>query len=145
MLIQLYPLTQENILGLRSTQQGESAVRHNCLHSSATSLCRICTSPPVLHDRVCLTVILAPQSSQMAGISSREWLYRRQTLSLHSFANRLLPFNRLGNTESHVQAAQFHLSRLATAGFSWLRCSTKICSFWSQSLQAPNPALMAHV
>ena len=63
-------LTLENILGSRSTRQGESAMPHKCLHSSATSSCRICTSPPVLHDRACSTVILAPQLSQAAGISS---------------------------------------------------------------------------
>ena len=74
-------LTLENILGSRSTRQGESAAPHRCLHSSATSSCRICTSPPVLHDRACSTVILAPQPSQAAGISSGEWLYRRRTLS----------------------------------------------------------------
>jgi hypothetical protein len=63
-------LLQENILSSRSTQQGESAVPHKCLNSSATSLCRICTRPPVLHDKACSTVILAPQPSQAAGISS---------------------------------------------------------------------------
>ena len=81
-------LTLENSLGSRSTQQGESAVPHKCLHSSATSSCRICTSPPILHDRACSMVILAPQPSQAAGISSGEWLYRRRTLSLHSSADR---------------------------------------------------------
>jgi len=63
-------LTQENILGSRSTRQGESAVPHKCLHSSATSSCLICTSPPVLHDRACSMVILAPQPSQAAGITA---------------------------------------------------------------------------
>ncbi len=68
-------LIHENIMGLHSNLQGESAVPHKCLHSSATSSCRMFTSPPVLHDRVCSTVILAPQPSQAAGISSGEWLY----------------------------------------------------------------------
>ena len=91
-------------------------------------------------------VILAPQPSQAADISSGEWLYWRQTLSPHLFADRLLPFNRFGNTQSHVPVvAQFCLSRLATAGLSRLRRSRKICSFWSQSLQAAKPALVAHV
>ena len=127
-------LTLENILGSRSTRQGESAVPHRCLHSSATSSCRICTSPPVLHDRACSTDILAPQPSQAAGISSGEWLYRRRTLSLHSSADRPVPFNRFGKTESHAPAAQFSLSRLATAGLSRPRRSRKICSSWSRSL-----------
>jgi len=103
-------LTQRNILGSRSTRQGESAVPHKCLHSSATSLCRMCTNLPVLHDRACSTVILAPQPSQAAGISSGEWLYRRRTLSLHLSADRPVPFNRFGKTESHSPAAQFCLS-----------------------------------
>ena len=129
-------LAQEHILGSRLTQpKGESAVPHKCLDSSATSSCQICTNPPVLHDRACWTVILAPQPSQAAGIvSSGEWLYHRRKLSLHSFADRPLPFNRFGNTESHVPAAQFHLSHLAMTGLSRLRRSRKICSFWSQSL-----------
>jgi len=46
-------LMQEHILGLHSTRQGESAVPHKCLHSSATSLCRMCTSPLILHGRAC--------------------------------------------------------------------------------------------
>ena len=139
-------LTLEKILGSRSTRQGESAVPHRCLHSSATSSCRICTSPPVLHDRACLTVILAPQPSQAAGISSGEWLYRRRTLSLHSSADRPVPFNRFGKTESHAPAAQFCLSRLAsTAGLSRPRRSRKICSSWSRSLQAAAPASVAHI
>jgi hypothetical protein len=119
-------------------------VPHKCLHSSATSSCRICTSPPVLHDRACSTVILAPQPSQAAGISSGEWLYRRRTLSLHSSADRPVPFNRFGKTESHAPAAQFCLSRLATAGLSWPRRSRKICSYWSRSLRAAAPASVAH-
>jgi hypothetical protein len=126
-------LTLENSLGSRSTQQGESAVPHKCLHSSATSSCRICTSPPILHDRACSMVILAPQPSQAAGISSGEWLYRRRTLSLHSSADRPVPFNRFRKTKSHAPAEQFCLSRLATAGFSRPR-SRKICSSWSRSL-----------
>jgi hypothetical protein len=85
-------LTQENILGSCSTRQGEIAVPHKCFHSSATSSCRICTSPPVLYDRACSMVILAPRPSQATGISSGEWLYRRRTLSLHSSTNRPLPF-----------------------------------------------------
>ncbi len=128
-------LTQENILGSRSTRQGESAVLHKCLHSSATSLCQICTSPPVLHDRACSTVILAPHPSQAVGISSGEWLYRRGTLSLHSSADRPVPFNRFGKTESHAPAAQFRLSRLATAGLSRPRRLRKNCSSWSGSLR----------
>jgi hypothetical protein len=127
-------LTLDNILGLCSTRQGESAVPHKCLHSSATSSCQICTSPPVLNDRACSTVILAPQPSQAAGISSGEWFYRRRTLSLHSSADRPVPFNRFGKTESHVPVAQFHLSPLATAGLSRPRRSRKICSSWSRSL-----------
>jgi hypothetical protein len=138
-------LMQELILGSCSTQQGESAVPHKCLHLSATSPCRICTSPPVLHDRACSTVILAPQPSQAAGISSGEWLYRRRTLSLHSSADRTVPFNQFGKTESHAPAAQFRLSRLATAGLSRPRRSRKICSSWSRSLRAAAPASVAHV
>jgi hypothetical protein len=106
-------LMTEKILGLLSTQPGESAVPHKCLHSSAISSCRICTKPPILHDRACSTVVLAPQPLQAAGISSGEWLYHRQTLSLHSSANRTVPFNQFGKTESYVPAAQFHLFRLA--------------------------------
>jgi len=87
-------LTLENILGSRSTRHGENTVAHRCLHSSVTSSCRMCTKPPLLHNRVCSTVILAPQPSQMLGISSREWLYRSLTLSLHSSADRPVPFNR---------------------------------------------------
>jgi len=135
----------ENILGSRSTRQGESAVPHKCLHSSATSSCKICTSLPVLHDRACLTVILAPQPSQGAGISSGEWLYRRRTLSLHSSADRPVPFNRFGKTKSHAPAAQFRLSCLTTAGLSRLQRSRKICSSWSRSLQAAVPASVAHI
>ncbi len=118
---------------------------HKCLHSSATSSCRICTSPPVLHDRACSTVILAPQPSQAAGISSGEWLYHRRTLSLHTSADRPVPFNRFGKTESHAPAAQFRLSHLATAGLSQPRRSRKICSSWSRSLRAAAPALVAHI
>jgi hypothetical protein len=113
-------LMLENILGLCSTWHGENAVAHRCLHSSTTSSCRMCTNPPVLHDRACSTVILAPQPSQALDISSGEWLYCSLTLSLHSSADRPVPFNRLGKTESHAPAAQFCLSR-----------SRKICSFWS--------------
>ena len=80
-------LMQENILGSCSTQPGESAVPHKCLHSSTTSSCRICTRPPVLHDRASSTVILAPQPLQAEGISSGEWLYCRRTISLHLSAN----------------------------------------------------------
>ncbi len=112
-------LTLENILSLQSTQHGENAVAHRCLHSSTTSSCRMCTKPPVLHNRVCSTVILAPQLSQALGISSREWLYHSLTLSLHSSADMLVPFNRLGKTKSHAPGAQFHLSHLATEGLSW--------------------------
>jgi hypothetical protein len=119
-------LTQENIMGSHSTRQGESAVPHKCLHSSATSSCQICTSPPILHNRACSTVILAPHPSQAAGISSGEWLYRRRTLSFHSSADRPVPFNRLAKTKSHAPAAQFCLSRLATAGLSRLRRSRKM-------------------
>jgi hypothetical protein len=137
--------TLENILGSRSTRQGESAVPHKCLHSSTTSSCQICTSPPVLHDRAYSTVILAPQPSQAAGISSGEWLYRRRTLPLHSSADRPVSFNRFGKTESHAPVAQFCLSRLATASFSRPRRSRKICSSWSRSLQAAAPALVAHL
>ena len=97
-----------NILGSHSTRHGENAVAHRCFHSSAISSCRMCTMPPVLHDRACSIVILAPQPSQVLGISSREWLYRSLTLSLHSSADRPVPFNRLGKTESHAPAAQFH-------------------------------------
>ncbi len=122
-------LTLEKNLGLHSTQPGESAVPHKCRYSSATSSCRICTRPPVLHDRACSMVILVPQPSQAVGISSGEWLYRRRTLSLHSSADRPVPFNRLGSTESHAPAALFHLSRLATEGLSWPRRLIKICSF----------------
>ena len=108
-------LMEENILGLRSTRQGESAVPHNkCLHSSATSSCRMCTNQPILHDRACSTDILTPQPSQAAGISSGEWLYRRRMLSLHSSVDRPVPFNQFGKTESHAPAAQFCLSCLAT-------------------------------
>ncbi len=138
-------LMQENILGLHSTRQGESAVPHKCLHTSATLSCRICTSPPVLHDRACSTVILAPQPSQAAGISSGEWLYCRRTLSLHSSADRPVPFNRFGKTKSHAPAAQFRLSRLTTTGLSRPRWSRKICSSWSRSLQAAAPASVAHI
>ena len=94
-------LTLENILGSRSTQHGENAVAHRCLHSSATSSCRMCNKPPILHDRECSTVILALQSSQALGISSGEWLYRSLTLSLHSSTNRPVPFNRLGKNERY--------------------------------------------
>ncbi len=66
---------------------------YKCLHSFTTSLCRICTNPPVLHDRACLTDILAPHPSQAVGISNGEWLYRRRMLSLHSSADRRVPFN----------------------------------------------------
>jgi hypothetical protein len=111
-------------------------VPHKCLHSSATSSCRICTSPPVLHDRACSMVILAPQPSQAAGISGGEWLYHRRTLSLHSSADRPVTFNRFGKTDGHAPAAQFRWSRLATAGLSRPRWSRKICSSWSRSLQA---------
>ena len=52
-------LMLENILGLRLTRHGENAVVHSYLHSSATSLCRMCTKPLILHDRACSTVILA--------------------------------------------------------------------------------------
>ncbi len=138
-------LTQENILGSCSTRQGESAVPHKCLHPSATSSCRICTSPPILHDRACSTVIVARRPSQAAGISSGEWLYCRRTLSLHSSADRPVPFNRFGKTKSHAPAAQFHLSRLATEGLSRLRRSRKICSSWSRSLRAAAPASVAHI
>jgi hypothetical protein len=133
-------LMLENILGSRSTRQGESAVPHKCLHSSATSSCRICTSPPVLHDRACSADILAPQPSQAAGISSGEWIYRRRTLSLHSSVDRPVPFNRFGNTDSHAPAAQFRLSRLATEGLSWPRASRKSCSSMSRILLAACPA-----
>ena len=121
-------LTHENIMGSRLTRQGESAVphKHKCLHSSTTSSCPICTSPPVLHDRACLMVILAPQPSQAAGISSEEWLYRRRMVSLHSSADRPVPLNRLGKIKSHAPVAQFCSSRLATAGLSWLWWSRKI-------------------
>ena len=61
--------------------------------TSATSSCRICTRPPVLLDRACSTDILAPQPSQVAGISNRDWLYLRRRLSLHSSANRPVTFN----------------------------------------------------
>ncbi len=98
-------LTLEKILGSGSTRPGESAGPHKCRHSSATSSCRICTRPPVLHDRACLMVILVPQPLQAVGISSGEWLYCRRTLSIHSSANRPVPFNRLGSTESHAPAA----------------------------------------
>ena len=121
-------LTLEKNLGWRSTRPGESAVPHKCHHSSATSSCRICTKPPVLHDRACSTVILAPQPSQTAGISSGEWLYRRRMLSLHSSTDSPVPFNRFGNTESHAPAAQFRLFRLATEGLSLPRRSRKIPS-----------------
>ena len=119
-------LTLENILGLRLTRHGENAVAHRCLHSSATSSYRMCTKLPVLHDRACSTVILALQPSQALGISSGEWLYRSLRLSLHSSADRPVPFNRLGKTESHVPAAQFCVSRLATDGLSWPGRSRKI-------------------
>jgi len=121
-------LTLENILGSRSTRPGESAVPHKCLHSSATSSCRICTRPPVLHDRACSTVILAPQPSQAVGISSGEWLYRSRTLSRHSSADRPVPFNRLGKTKSHAPAAQFRRFLLATEGLSLPWHPRKICS-----------------
>jgi hypothetical protein len=111
-------LTLEKILGSHSIRPGESAVPHKCRHSSATSSCRICTRPPVLHDRACSTVILVPQPLQAVSISSGEWLYRRQTLSLHSSADRPVPFNRLVSTKSHAPAAQFCLSHLATEGLS---------------------------
>ena len=124
-------LTLENILGSRSTRHGENAVVHRCLHSSATSSYRMCTKLPVLHDRACSTVILALQPSKALGISSGEWLYRSLRLSLHSSADRPVPFNRLGKTESHVPAAQFCVSRLATDGLSWPGWSRKICSFRS--------------
>ena len=130
-------LTQENILGLCSTRQGESAVPHKCLHLSATSSCRMCTSPPVLHDSACSTVILALQPSRAAGIFNGEWL--------QSIAGRPLPFNQFWNTESHVPAAQFCLSRLATAGLSRPQRSRKICSFWSRSLRAAAPASVVHI
>jgi hypothetical protein len=138
-------LTQENILGLCSTRQGESAVPHKCLHLSATSSCRMCTSPPVLHDSACSTVILALQPSRAAGIFNGEWLHRRRTLSLQSIAGRPLPFNQFWNTKSHVPAAQFCLSRLATAGLSRPQRSRKICSFWSRSLRAAAPASVVHI
>ncbi len=86
-------LTHEKILGLRSTQLGESVVPHRCLHSSTTSSCWIWTRPPTLLDSACLTNILAPQPLQAAGISNGEWLYLQQTLSLHSSADRPVPFN----------------------------------------------------
>ncbi len=79
---------------------------HRCLHSSATSLCRICTKLTILHDRVCSVDNLAPQPSQVAGISNGEWLYLRRTLSLYSSINRSVPFNLLGKTESHTLASQ---------------------------------------
>jgi hypothetical protein len=101
-------LTLDNILGSRSTRHGENAVAHRCLHSSATSSCLMCTKPLVLHDTVFSTVILALQPSQALGISSGECLYRSLTLSLHSSADRPVPFNRLGKTKSHAPAAQFH-------------------------------------
>ena len=49
--------------------------------------------PPVLLDRACSTDILAPQPSQVAGISNRDWLYLRRRLSLHSSADRPVTFN----------------------------------------------------
>jgi hypothetical protein len=57
----------------------------------------MCTKLPVLHDRACSTVILALQPSQALGISSGEWLYRSLRLSLHSSADRPVPFNQLEN------------------------------------------------
>ena len=89
-----------NILGSHSTRHGENAVAHRCFHSSAISSCRMCTKPPVLHDRACSIVILAPQPSQALSISSEEWFYRSLTLSLHSSANRPVPFNRLGKPKA---------------------------------------------
>ena len=101
-------LTHVKIQGSRSTRLGESAAPHRCHHSSATSSCRIWTRPPTLHESACSTVILAPQPLQAAGISSGEWLYLRRMLSLHLSANRPVPFNRFGNTDSQAPAAQFH-------------------------------------
>lgn len=69
-------------------------------------------------------------------ISNRNWLYLMRRLSLHSSADRPVTFNRLGNTESHVPASQFRLSRLATKGLPRPRRSRKICSFWSRSREA---------
>ena len=95
-------LVHVKIQGSRSTRLGESAMPHRCHHSSATSSCRIWTRPPTLHESACSTVILAPQPLQAAGISSGEWLYLRRMLSLHLSANRPVPFNRFGNTDSPV-------------------------------------------
>ncbi len=138
-------ITHVKIRGSRSTRLGESAVPHRCRHSSATSSCRIWTRPPTLHDSACLTDIFAPQPSQAAGISSGEWLYRRWTLSLHSSANRPVPFNRFGKTESHAPAAQFRLSLLATEGLSQPRRSRKSCSLMSRDFRAACPAAVAQV
>ncbi len=137
-------LMHVKIQGLRSTRLGESAMPHRCCHSSATSSCRIWTRPPTLHESACSTVILAPQPSQVVGISSGEWLYLRRTLSLHSSADRPVPFNRFGNMDSHAPAAQFRLSRLATEGLSRPRPSRKSCSLMSRDLLAACPASMAH-
>ena len=100
-------LTLENILGSRSTRHGENAVAHRCLHSSATASYRMCSMLPVLHDRMCSTVILAPQPSQALSISTGEWLYHSLTLSLHSSANRPVPFNRLGKPKAMCQRHSF--------------------------------------
>ena len=137
-------LTHVKIRGSRSTRLGERATPHRYRHSSATSSCRIWTRPPTLHESACSTVILTPQPSQAAGISSGEWLYLRRTLSLHSSADRPVPFNRFGNTDSHAPAAQFRLSRLATEGLSRPRPSRKSCSSMSRDFLAACPASMAH-
>ena len=118
---------------------------HRCRHSSATSSCRICTRPLTLQDNACSTDIFTPQPSQVVGISNGEWLYRRRTLSLHSSADRPVPFNRLGNTDSHAPAAQFRLSLLTTEGLSRPRASRKSCSSMSRDLLAACPASVAHV
>ncbi len=118
---------------------------HRCLLSFATSSCWMWTRPPTLHDSACLTDILAPQPSQVAGLSIRKWLYLRRTLSLHLSANRLVPFNQCGNTKSHAPAAQFELSRLATEGLSQPWRLRKSRSSLSRAFLAACPASLAQL
>ena len=58
--------------------------------------CRMWTRPPFLHDKACLTVILAPHLSQCCGMSSGTWLYPNRTLSRHLFLDMMVLLRRLG-------------------------------------------------
>jgi hypothetical protein len=53
-----------------------------------------------LHDRACSTVNWQLHPSHLSGISIGWRLYLSRTLSLHSSADILVPFNRLGTTVS---------------------------------------------